>query len=155
MQSLIQTTQRVLASNGSVPFAVIHSVKEQHIVNVPILKPLLICILDGVKQLGIEAPLQCTPGSFVFLSNHPNINMRNLPRKHHYFALLVEFEDSDFDCVPSHPGPTVPYVNGRIDSTLQKTLSQFVEWSAFAPSSLWPLRRQELLLTLYHLATGK
>jgi AraC-like DNA-binding protein len=151
MQSLIQSIQRVLATTQAVPFAVIHSVKEQHIVNVPVVKPLLICILDGVKKLGADQPLECTPGSFVFLSNQPKIDMRNLPREHHYFALLVEFEDADFNCLPNQPGPTVPHLHGNIDYTLQQTLTQFVEWSAFAPASLWPTRRQELLLTLYHL----
>ncbi|BFM09571.1 helix-turn-helix transcriptional regulator [Halioxenophilus aromaticivorans] len=155
MQTLIEAAQEVLAQDTALPFAAIHSVKEQHIVNVPVMKPMLICILDGYKKLGQIDPIECAPGEFVFLSNQPKIEMRNVPSAHHYFALVIEFENQDFDCLPTDFGPTAKHITGTIDTTFGNTLLQFVQWCAFAPQALWPLRRQELLLTLHHLGYTK
>ncbi len=133
------------------PFSVYSSVHEQRIVNVPIIKPLLICVLDGSKKLGGQGEIECPTGSFVILSNRPGINMRNIPGDAEYLALLVEFEYDDFNCLPPRGARSEPFVQGEIGPALQKTLQQFVEWSAFAPQAMWPVRRQELLQLIYHL----
>lgn len=51
------------------PFAVYTSIKEQHLLNVPIAKPLLIVVLSGNKQLGINNEIICDSGNVIFLSN--------------------------------------------------------------------------------------
>ena len=135
----------------ALPFAVYSSVKEQQILNVPIIKPLLICVLDGRKRLDGDGGIDCAAGSFVFLSNKPRIDMRNIPGGAEYFALLVEFEFEDFNCLPPKHARTEPFVQGAIEPALMKTLQQFVEWAAFAPPAMWGMRRQEMLRLLSHL----
>lgn len=145
------TARRLQDSGAHLPFSLYASVKEQRIVNVPIIRPLLICVLEGCKRLGGAEEIECPAGSFVILSNRPGINMRNIPGNAEYLALLVEFDYGDFSCLPAGGGRSVPFVRGEIGEPLQKTLQQFVEWAAFAPQAMWPARRQELLLMLYHL----
>ncbi|MGS2718647.1 helix-turn-helix transcriptional regulator [Eionea flava] len=152
METLIETIRYVAASQQSLPFSVYTSVKEQHIVNVPIVKPLLICILSGNKKLGRQGEIICPFQSFVFLSNNPTIDMRNIPSDGEYFALLVEFEDSDFDCLPASVDNVVtPLIQGSINGVLENTLQQFVEWSATALPAMWHIRRQEILQVLFYL----
>lgn len=133
------------------PFSIYSSVKEQKIVNVPIIKPMLICVLDGSKKLGSPGEIECPFGSFIILSNRPSISMRNIPGDGEYLALIVEFEFEDFHCLPPSSGKAAPFVQGRIDQVFLNTLQQFVEWSAFAPPALWRVRRQEILQLVYHL----
>jgi len=49
MQQLIQSIKDVLTEKHTLPFSVYSSVTEQRIFNAPVIKPLLICILDGCK----------------------------------------------------------------------------------------------------------
>lgn len=133
------------------PFSVYSSVREQRIVNVPIVKPTLICILDGCKKLGSKGEIECKTGTFVLLSNHPSINMRNIPGDGEYLALIVEFEHEDFRCLPPRSGRTASYLQGAIGEAFHKTLEQLVEWSDFAPPAMWAVRRKEILQLIYHL----
>ena len=151
MQHLIQTIKYVIKEKTTLPFSVYSSVKEQQIFNVPVIKPLLICILDGCKKLGYQGEVDCPPGSFIFLSNNPNIDMRNIPSDNEYFALLIEFSDRDFDCLEHQTHNNGLHFQGVIETTLENTLQQFVEWSVFAPSDIWHIRRQEILQTLMYL----
>lgn len=143
--------QGLQQAGGVLPFAVYSSVREQRIHNVPIAKPTLICVLEGRKRLSGEGEIDCPPGSFVVLSNRPGIDMRNIPAGGDYFALIIEFDFDDFACLPARRGKPVPYLQGRLETSLLKTLEQFVAWAAFAPPALWPLRRQEILQLLFHL----
>ena len=71
---------RATSSDGSnQPFSIYTAVADQSILNVPIIKPLLICVLDGRKELG-AGQATVNAGEFVFLSNTPNIDMRNIPQ---------------------------------------------------------------------------
>lgn len=151
MQKLILSSKQVLQEKEQLPFSVYTSVKEQHILNVPIIKPLLICVLDGCKKLGKKNEIDCPAGNFIFLSNSPNVNMRNIPDGAEYFALLIEFDFKDFDCFISRQIKTETFFQGKIDSILQQTLQQFVEWSVFAPPDIWFIRRQEILQLIYRL----
>jgi len=151
MQKLIDTAKTVLQQQTHLPFAVYSSVKEQHILNVPVLKPLLILVLEGCKTLASEKEIRCPSGSFIFLSNSPRVDMRNTPVDREYFALLIEFDCEDFDCLTREQMPPVKHIHGESSPLLVSAVQQFVEWSAFAPSELWPLRRQEILRTLHHL----
>lgn len=132
------------------PFSVYSSAKEQHLLNVPIIKPLLICVLAGNKRLGLQNELICPAGNFFFLSNTPTIAMRNIPDDEEYFALLIEFDYTDFSCLEYQDSRREKYFHGSIDTALKYTLQQFVEWSAFSPYGIWHLRRQEILQLLFH-----
>jgi len=149
-QSLIFAAKELQEAGGVLPFSVYSSVREQRIVNVPVIKPMLICVLDGSKKLGSQGEIDCPSGSFVILSNHPSITMRNIPGDGEYLALIIEFEYDDFSCLPPRSSRSAPFVQGDIDATLQGTLKQFVEWSSFAPQAMWRGRRQEILQLIYH-----
>lgn len=147
MHKLIETARNILQESDSLPFSIYCSSAEQRLFNVPVLKPLLIFILSGRKELGVDA-INCPAGSFVFLSNTPNIAMRNIPNDEAYFALLIEFDYADFDCLKDRKAGTETFFRGEIESRLELTLQQFIEWSATAPAELWYLRRQEILQLL-------
>ena len=151
MQELIFASKQLQQQKENLPFLVYCASKEQRIFNVPVIKPLLICVLDGCKKLGKDSEVSCAAGTFVFLSNSPRVDMRNIPVGTEYFALLIEFEFSDFDIFESKNNKVDTYFQGDVDSVLQRTLQQFVEWSAFAPEALWAFRRKEVLQLLYHL----
>lgn len=148
MEKLISAAKQLQEAGSPLPFSVYSSVREQQILNVPIIKPMLICVLDGSKKLG---EIECPTGSFVILSNRPSINMRNIPSDAEYLALIIEFEYDDFGCLPPKKGRTAPFVQGQIAPAFLQTLQQFVEWSAFAPGAMWATRRREILQMLYHL----
>jgi len=150
MQELIELARAAQRDDGALPFSVYSSYKEQCILNAPITRPLLIFVLAGIKQLGTTNEIVCPTGSFLMLSNASDIDMRNVPGKE-YFAVLIEFEPSDFDCFKNKRSAETRYVQGDIDATLAKALRQFIEWAPHAPRALWHLRRQELL-QLIHLS---
>ncbi|MGQ7957420.1 helix-turn-helix transcriptional regulator [Pseudomonas sp. SP16.1] len=150
MQELIKLAREAQREIGGLPFSVYSSYKEQHILNAPITKPLLIFVLAGVKQLGQRDEIICPTGTFLFLSNASDIDMRNIPGEE-YFAVLIEFELSDFDCFKNKRSAETRYVQGGIDARLAKTLMQFIEWAPCAPRELWHFRREELL-QLIHLS---
>ena len=148
MQGLIDLAKSAAYEGRQLPFAVYSSLKEQRILNAPIVKPLLIFVLAGVKQLGRDDEIICPTGGFLFLSNMPNIDMRNIPGDE-YCALLVEFEFGDFDQFKGKRRSDKRVVQGQINDVLQKTLKQYIEWSLFAPQELWRFRREELLQLIY------
>ncbi|MEX2962982.1 helix-turn-helix transcriptional regulator [Microbulbifer sp. TYP-18] len=150
MQELIDLSRRALQRANPLPFSVYASIKEQHIFNVPVINPTLICILEGCKKLGRDSKLSCPAGSFLFLSNNPKVEMRNIPDDIAYFALIVEFEFTDFDIFTSKKTAAKTFFTGDMDAVLRKTLQQLVEWSGFAPPELWAIRRREILQLLYH-----
>ncbi|WP_062058092.1 helix-turn-helix domain-containing protein [Cellvibrio sp. OA-2007] len=158
MNDLIHAIKTTVNTHSYLPFAVYSSLKEQRIFNVPIIKPVLIVVLDGEKRLGKDADVICSAGSFIFLSNNPMLDMRNIPSEREYFALLIEFEQQDFAVFNSRPKTTQKYLVGTIEKSLQTLLQQFIEWSAFAPPALWPIRRAEILQYLdflgYHPVRG-
>ncbi|WP_426338866.1 helix-turn-helix transcriptional regulator [Pseudoduganella sp. S-14] len=143
--------KRLLELEKPLPYSIYSSVREQKIVNVPVIKPTLICVLDGSKKLGSNGEIDCMTGSFIILSNRPSISMRNIPSDSEYLAMIVEFDFEDFRCLPPRTGRAAPFVQGPIDSILLETLRQFVAWSAFAPPAMWRVRRQEILQLLHHL----
>lgn len=155
MQKLIETIRCVMKERDVLPFSVYCSSKEQRMLNVPVIKPLLIFVLSGHKELGSMGEIICPSGSFVFLSNTPKITMRNIPDDVEYFALLIEFDYSDFDCLKYRKSSTNTYIQGSIEQRLEHTLHQFIEWSAFSPPEMWHLRRQEILHLLISLGFDK
>lgn len=149
MKELIQLAKDTSCGRNDLPFSVYSSAKEQRISNVPVIKPLLIFILSGVKRLGSGSKIVCPTGSFVFLSNSPTIDMRNIPDKEEYFAVLVEFEYGDFDqfnqLKRSRSKSKKKYFQGDINIVLEKALQQYIEWSLYAPSEAIHFRKKELL----------
>ena len=150
MKDLLESAREMLTKNVALPFAVYSSFKKQTLSNVPIAKPVLICVLEGTKFIGADNDVQCDSGSFVLLPNSPSIHLRNIPRGAEYFALLIEFELSDFECLPSLDGPTSGILQADINEALQQCLIQFVNCANFIPKPLWASRRQEILLLLQH-----
>ena len=155
MQRLIEAAKTQLKTNKPLPFSVYSSAKIQHLVNVPMIKPLLILVLSGSKELGDNSEIACPSGTFIFLSNSPQITLRNVPANEEYFAILIEFDYADFDGLARNLArkttKTESYFQGQINTVLEQTLLQFIEWSAFSPQALWPIRRQEILQLLFHL----
>ena len=156
MQKLINTIRNTIGQDNNLPFSVYSSVHEQKLLNVPIAKPLLIVVLKGHKELGENNAITCPSENFVFLSDNPAINMRNIPKDNAYFALLIEFDYEDFEGIPrgsNHANTTSnsDYFIGEVTSTLKNCLQQFVESTRWAPETLWPLRKKEVLMLLYHL----
>ena len=139
------------AKGDNLPFAIYSAVHEQQLLNVPISQPLLIFVLGGCKSLQAKEQTLCKAGEFIFLGSSPNINMRNIPDGQHYYALLIEFESSDFDDLPSRSKPPLEFTRGAISQSLATALQQFIEWSQCAPPALWASRRREILHLLMHL----
>ncbi|ATC96772.1 helix-turn-helix transcriptional regulator [Pseudoalteromonas tunicata] len=133
------------------PYAVYSSVFEQRLLNVPIVKPMLIAVLSGDKQLDGEQQLTCSAGQFVFLSNSPTTSMRNIPIGSQYCALLIEFEISDFEGIKLNQTQSYGLCFGEICSRLSACLAQFVEWAHIAPPAMWAMRRKEIVHLLFQL----
>lgn len=151
MQELMDSAKKTLHEEKQLPFSVYSSITEQRILNAPIIKPLLIFVLAGVKQLGKDNEIVCPAGGFVFLSNSPTIDMRNIPVDEEYFAVLVEFEYCDFNQFKRKRNNAKKYFQGEIDYILAKTLQQYIEWSTFAHPEAWHFRKKELLQIIYQL----
>jgi len=139
------------AESNPLPFSVYTSIREQKLLNVPIVKPLLIVVLNGDKELGNHHELACGAGDFIFLSNSPAINMRNIPKEKEYFALLIEFEYEDFNGLQTQLSNEKDHLIGGMTETLEKSLLQFVEAALWAPKEVWSLRKREILVLLCHL----
>ena len=150
MKGFLNSIVRVISDQEELPFSLYSSLQEQHIFNVPISKPLLIYVLQGTKELGREKKIICSEGEFIFLSNMPTIDMRNIPSAKEYAALLIEFDQKDFLCLKSLDQKHVSYIHGEVNTGLRYSIQQFVEWSEYAPIELWPHRRQELLKLIKH-----
>lgn len=148
MQTLINSIHNTEVGNQPRPYSIYSSTKEQNLLNVPVVKPLLIAVLCGDKELG---DITCTAGQFVFLSNTSAVNMRNIPKQQSYFALLIEFEYQDFDNMQVTPSHKKHLCIGDITITLEKYLQQFIEWSAWAPQALWSVRRKEIIQLMCHM----
>ncbi len=150
MNSLIDIARNTQTKKEALPFSIVASVKEQRIINLPVNSPSIIFVLDGKKEIGKEQDIICSEGSFLFLSNNANLDIRNIPNSGGYFALIIEFDYDDFEQLDSSLISSKKYLHGEITPPLEETLKQFVEWSSFAPPEIWPLRKRELLHFLYH-----
>lgn len=150
MENLKTAVELAVGSGKALPFACFSSVYEQRIANVPISRPLLVCVLDGCKQLLGETEVTGQAGDFLLLSNHAALEMRNVPSGNGYRALLIEFEYEDFLPFIGKGRSRDKYLRGELSPLLSRTLTQFVEWATWAPQHLWPLRRQEILHALWH-----
>ncbi|OUS07709.1 AraC family transcriptional regulator [Gammaproteobacteria bacterium 42_54_T18] len=150
MINLLTTVKNTINENRVLPFSVYTSVKEQKLLNVPIVKPLLIIVLSGDKEIGKDKKVVCHSGDFIFLSDSSGINIRNIPKDQEYFALLIEFDQQDFDAFQVN-SPQVNAINkqhyyvGKTTPVLEQCLQQFVESSLWAPEQLWPLRKREII----------
>jgi len=151
MENLLSSIKNIINEKRELPFSVYSSIKEQNLLNVPIVKPLLIIVLSGNKELGKDSELICHSGDFIFLSSSPAINMRNIPKDKEYFALLIEFDYKDFNGMAISASNKQDYCIGKTTATLEKCLQQFVESSLWAPEKLWPLRKREIIELLCYM----
>lgn len=149
MRNLLKTIQHTVNEKCDLPFSVYSSIKEQQLLNVPIAKPVLIVVLNGEKEL--DKKLVCHSGEFIFLSDRPSINMRNIPRGQEYFALIIEFDYQDFSGLQINGYHEKDLLIGKTSCSLEKCLQQFVEISSWAPKQVWSLRKREIILLLCHL----
>ncbi|GIC76953.1 helix-turn-helix transcriptional regulator [Moritella sp. F3] len=149
--NLFSAIQKEINEKHDLPFAIYSSIKEQHLLNVPIMKPLLMVVLSGNKTLGKDNELVCHTGDFIFLSNRPAINMRNIPKDKAYCALLIEFDYQDFNGLQTNTLNKQDYCIGKTTLALEKCLQQFVESTQWAPKQLWSLRKREIIELLCHM----
>ena len=145
MNNLLRSIKEVVAENRELPFTVYTSIHQQRLLNVPIAKPLLIVVLNGEKELGKNNELICHAGSFVFLSDGPAINMRNIPKNNEYFALLIEFEYAELKDLPIVTAKQKHHYIGATSAELAQCLQQFVECTHWAPKSLCSARKREII----------
>lgn len=150
MDDLTKILQKKTTARRDLPYSIYKSVADQRILNAPIMRPLLICVLSGRKELGTDKK-SINAGEFVFLSNTSSIDMRNIAFEAEYLALLIEFDYQDFSSLQVNQTAPRRYFAGPITEVMVTTLTQFVEWAAIAPPQVWPLRRQELLHVIYHM----
>jgi AraC-like DNA-binding protein len=146
MENLINTIKATMNEKQKLPFSVYSSVKEQCILNVPIVKPMLIVVLSGTKALGKNNEIICHAGDFIFLSDSPSINMRNIPDNEEYFALLIEFDYQDINRF-NKPVSFMQrnYCKGQTSLVLKQCLQQFIESAKWAPEPLWQTRKKEII----------
>ena len=145
MENLLSSIKNTIKEDRKRPFSVYSSIKEQNLLNVPIVKPLLIVILSGDKALGKDGEIACHAGDFIFLADSPAINMRNIPGDKAYFALLIEFDAQDVNGLPLRPHNKQHHCIGKTTQALEQCLQQFVESSRWAPEPLWSSRKREIL----------
>jgi len=124
---------------------------EQKLLNVPIAKPLLVFVLSGNKKLGPNDHIICQTNDFIFLSDSPAINMRNIPNDDEYFALLIEFDYDDFKDIPLATSNKKDYFIGKNTDTLNQCLQQFIDCNHWATPSILTSRKKEILKLLYDL----
>ncbi|MFT2089960.1 helix-turn-helix transcriptional regulator [Paraglaciecola sp. 2405UD69-4] len=151
MATLIDVINNSLDDNSKQPFSVYTSVEEQRLLNVPIAKPLLIVVLSGYKELGVNSDITCEAGQFIFLPSDSAIDMRNIPQTNRYFALLIEFDHEDFAGLQINGVSAKKHYIGKTSPTLMACLQQFVESAKWAPSQILSSRKRELLTLLCHL----
>ncbi|MFH7809468.1 helix-turn-helix transcriptional regulator [Acinetobacter sp. BSP-153] len=150
MQEVLGLVKKLVNEKKKLPFSLYSSKQEQLILSAPIIKPLIIFVLSGEKQLGSSGEIVCPQGSFVFLSNSPKIDMRNIPHEHdEYVAVLIEFDYQDFVQFKQAGVSQKNYFQGEIHDILKTTLMQLIEWSLVSPPETWHFRRQEILQLLY------
>lgn len=150
MNNVIAAAKKAMNKQMLLPFSIYSAYQEQKISNVQILKPLLIFILKGKKELGKNNTVDCLAGTFVFLSNSQKVNLRNIPMQEEYFALLIEFEHQDFEGLPKKSAPSPQYVQGEINSVIEAALLQYIEFSFIAPAKVMAHRKREILDILYY-----
>lgn len=150
MDNIIKIAKKVIQNREHLPFSVYSSQKEQNLTNVQMMKPLLIFILRGVKQIGKDKPIECLSGSFLFLSNSLRMDIRNIPIEEEYFAVLIDFDYEDFKDIPKTSGTCKKYFQGEINPILANALCQFMEFSLIAPSQIIKIRKKEILEIIYY-----
>lgn len=151
MEILLNKIKKMLGESDVLPFSVYTSTFEQKLLNVPIAKPLLIIVISGDKELGKTNDIHCAAGQFVFISDSPAIDMRNIPKDAEYFALLIEFEDSDFNGMQTGYTNQLDYFIGDVVPELENCLEQFVDCFSWATADILTSRKREILNLLYSL----
>ena len=134
-------------------FSVYAPVYQQNLLNVPILKPVLIIICSGEKQLESKGRAEtCYHDQFVFIAGSNSIGMRNIPKDHSYHAVLIEFEDDELPLKDNgETSDPVDFFIGDMNALLRESIAQFLEISVVYPEELLKLRRKEIISLLISL----
>lgn len=149
MQSRIEKIKKFSQREDiqSESFSVYSPTHEQNLLNVPILKPVLIIICSGEKELESKTKVEtCYTNQFVFISGSNSIGMRNIPEDNSYYAVLIEFEDDELPLQESIDNTlNLDFFIGDVDNVLQDSIAQFMEISAIYPEDLLKSRRKEII----------
>ncbi len=155
VSSLTRAVEHRLSIHGCTPpsnhaFSIYRVYRHQRLLDVPLVKPVLMAVLKGLKRYGDAEPTDVTEGRFLFVSESPQAQMRNIPKTDVYLALLVEFAWSDFDTLrASRPSRETPAsLCAELTDELCLSLEQLVDGGDRMPDELVVRRRQELLWIL-------
>lgn len=133
--------------NKSEAFSVYSPIHEQSLLNVPILKPVLIVVCSGEKEIESKSHKStCFTSQFVFVSGSNSISMRNIPKNQSYYAIIIEFEDDELPIqsqIDTYNG--VDFFIGDIDAVLAESICQFMQISSIYPEELLKERRKEIV----------
>ncbi len=148
MKKLIQTLKSLNTQGTNLPFAVYTCKQNQFLRNIPILKPVLVVILEGTKEIVQEKNLISTQGQFLFLAGNNEVTLNNITHKGSYMSLMIEFEQSDFDILTQPSTTNKTSCVGSQTETLITCLTQYIQWKPSLAKEILKLRRKELLMLL-------
>ncbi|MBD1583083.1 helix-turn-helix transcriptional regulator [Pseudoalteromonas sp. S16_S37] len=157
MQALIQSINSVTSIGIDLPFAIYRAYHEQRLFDVPVAKPTLVVVINGSKQLGKLGNIMCNAGEFVFLSDSPKLDMRNIPKDDIYQALLIEFDANDFTVFErlqinrERKSIISEHYSAPLSKELLACITQFVDSVSWANGDIIRHRKQEILLLLHTL----
>ncbi|BBN83396.1 AraC family transcriptional regulator [Pseudoalteromonas sp. A25] len=157
MQALINSINSITSKDVDLPFSVYCAFHEQRLLDVPITKPTLIIVMNGSKLLGKQGNIRCNAGEFVFLSDSPKLDMRNIPNDDIYQALLIEFDANDFSIferlqIETEQQNIIPkHYSASVSEELLACITQFVDSVPWANGDIIKHRKQEILLLLHAL----
>ncbi|VAW66183.1 Transcriptional regulator, AraC family [hydrothermal vent metagenome] len=145
INNLIKLAQTALISNQTQPFSIYSCKQKQSLRHVPIFNPLIVFVLSGKKVLGGEMQSSCNEGQFLFLSENPEVTFSNIPGKHGYLALFIEFQYEDFEGIQLTSKNAQRFLIGDMNAALVQSISQLIELSDTSPEVIWNIRRKELI----------
>lgn len=150
---ILNKLKELIHSNGHISGVSTYCSKDQQrLINVPILKPLLVIIINGSKIVGTQPELSCHAGDFIFFTHTQSISIRNIPANSNYFALLIEFEPADFNHIIHTATPKIEaFTVGKVSDVFYQCILQFIECTTWAPQEIVTSRRIEMINLLIHL----
>ncbi len=149
MKKLIKTLKSLNTQDPNLPFAVYTCKQKQCLRSVPILKPVLILMLEGTKEIVGEKKITCSEGQFLFLAGNAEVTLNNIPQHGSYLSLMITFEQHDFDILSTPSTANKTLLIGSQTQALTTCVSQYVQWQAELPQEILELRRKELLMLLH------
>lgn len=148
MKKLIKSLQSINTQDTNLPFAVYTCKQNQFLRRLPILKPVLVLVLQGAKEIVEEKNVTCSEGNFLFLAGNTEVTLNNIPKSGSYLSLMIEFEQHDFDILPTTATTGKTSFIGNQSAALTTCISQYIQWETKLPQEILELRRKEILMLL-------